>query len=275
MRPHPIKTISKRLDWQEGRECVYKLFDEMSDGSLVMMTRVVFSLLTGLFIASVAILIADPISRADAQQAQEETSYLAQPLFTPAVDYQAFPAIPGCKEEAVREVKYYGCRESRSLYEAALANAKEKNQPLMVIFGFNRCPYCVVLERAVFNPERPVLGRNVARYFSRSALTAYKARKTPLTIPVLRLHARSDHGLKLADELGITKMANDRGWHRVWSPFVVMVNPKTGAMTSESEWEAKEIYCDWSAGVAVSLEKIQVTSAVGAPISPRRRCPKK
>ena len=91
--------------------------------------------------------------------------------------------------------------------------------------------------------------------------------------PYVRLHARAEHGLALADELGITQMAQTAGWHRVWSPFVVFINPKTGAMTSESEWEAKEIYCDWAAGIATSLEKIDMVEA-GEPVMARKRCPK-
>ena len=52
-----------------------------------------------------------------------------------------------------------------------------------------------------------------------------------------------------------------------------LLNPKTGEMSSESEWEAKEIYCDWAAGVATSLEKIDMTEA-GKPVTERKRCPK-
>ena len=99
------------------------------------------------------------------------------------------------------------------------------------------------------------------------------ADEKPFKLPFIRLHARSDHGLVLADELGITEMAVAAGWHRVWSPFVVLVNPKTGAMTSESEWEAKEIYCDWTGGTATSLEKIDMAEA-GEPVMARKRCPK-
>ncbi len=206
--------------------------------------------------------------------AQESRAFIQSPVFTPAVDYAKFPKFENCQEERVREVKYHACRDSRALYEAALADAETKDQPLMVIFGFNKCPYCVVLERGIFNPDRPVRGGNVARYFSTAELETYMAKKQALTIPVLRLHARSEHGLKLADELGITNMAKDRGWHRVWSPFVVLVNPKTGSMTSESEWEAKDVYCDWSANIAVSLEKVGMTQE-GIPYTDRTRCPKK
>jgi hypothetical protein len=44
-------------------------------------------------------------------------------------------------------------------------------------------------------------------------------------------------------------------------------------MTSESEWEATEIYCDWAAGVATSLEKIEMAEA-GEPVTARKRCAK-
>lgn len=224
-----------------------------------------FSLVVSVFVGS-----------ADALEESSDTkprAFIQEPVFKPAVEYEKFPKLENCQEEQVREVKYHACRQSRSLYEAALAKAKENGQPLMVIFGFNKCPYCVVLERSIFDLERPVRGGNVARYFSTSELETYIARKEPLSIPVLRLHARSEHGLKLADELGITKMANDRGWHRVWSPFVVMVNSQTGEMASESEWEAEEVYCDWPANIAVSLEDIGFIEK-GIPYTDRARCKK-
>lgn len=207
-------------------------------------------------------------------QPQPDRAYIQAPVFSPAVDYLTVEKIANCQEEPVRKVKYFACRASRTLYERALKNAKRNNQPLMIIFGFNRCPYCEVLERTMFNPAKPVRGGHVARYFSTSALGTYMAKKAQLDIPVLRLHARSTHGLKLADDLGITQMAKERGWTRVWSPFVVFVNPHTGAMASESEWEAKEVYCDWPANVAVSLEAIGFIEK-GEPYTERKRCPKR
>jgi len=112
--------------------------------------------------------------------------------------------------------------------------AKAMDAPLMVIFGFNKCPYCIKLESEIMDPRNPLRSGDVAQF---------------------------------------TEMANAAGWHRVWSPFVVFVNPKTGEMTSESKWEAKEIYCDWAAGVATSLEKVGMAE-VGEPKVVRERCPK-
>jgi len=225
-----------------------------------------------LFLASMALLIGSSILTAQAQTASDN-SFIQSPVFVPAVDYEAFEKLNNCTEELAREIKYHACRDSRSLYDAALAKAKKAGQPLMVIFGFNRCPYCEVLERSIFNPSTPMRGGHLARYFSKPELKRYMTEKKALTVPVLRLHARSEHGLKLADELAITKMAKDRGWHRVWSPFVVLINPETGAMASHSQWEAKEVYCDWSVNIVTSLENIDFT-AKGEPYTERKRCAK-
>jgi len=189
-------------------------------------------------------------------------------VFTPAVTYTDFALIPNCKEEPVREVRYHACRDSRAIYKAALANAKRQGKPLMVTFGFNKCPYCKVLDADIHNPAKPVTSNRVTQYFAASAKP-----DAPFTLPTVRLHARSEHGLRLADELGMTKMANDRGWHRVWSPFVVFVNPETGAMASESLWESKEIHCDWAANIAVSLENIGMLTR-GEGGAERKRCAK-
>ncbi len=195
------------------------------------------------------------------------------PLFKTAIDYNAVPRIKGCEDEVPRNLKYHNCRDSKILYTRALGTANAMNKPLMVLFGFNKCPYCIKLESEIMDPRNPLRSHDVAQYFSKAQFDEYQAEKDSVKIPFVRLHARSDHGLALADELGITEMANEAGWHRVWSPFVVFVNPKTGEMSSESEWDAKEVYCDWAAGVATSLEKIGMAEA-GAPVAERKRCPK-
>lgn len=206
-------------------------------------------------------------------QPQQTPEFLKSPLFTDALDYTSVDFIEECAEEVVRVVKYHACRDSEALYDVALAKAKENGQPLLVIFGFNKCPYCTVLERNFFNPENPVRNMHIAGYFSRTYLQAYVNAQKSMTIPVLRLHARSKHGLALADKLGVTQMAKERGWHRVWSPFLVMVNPQTGAMASQSEWEAKEVYCDWPANIVVTLEDVGFVSK-GIPYTERKRCVK-
>lgn len=203
----------------------------------------------------------------------ELAAFERAPIFKAALDYNAIPRIEGCDDEVPRNVKYHNCRDSKAIYTRALATAKAMDKPLMVIFGFNKCPYCIKLESEIMDPRDPLKSGDVAQYFSAAEHAKYMAAEKSLKIPYVRLHARSDHGLALADELGVTEMANAAGWHRVWSPFVVFVNPKTGAMTSESKWEAKEIYCDWAAGVATSLEKIDMAEA-GEPVTVRKRCPK-
>lgn len=194
-------------------------------------------------------------------------------VFKAALDYNAIPLIDGCTDEVPRDMKYHNCRDSKAIYTRALATAKAMDKPLMVIWGFNKCPYCLKLESEIMDPRKPLRSRDVAQYFSDAQHAKYMAAEKPFKLPYVRLHARSEHGLALADELGVTEMAKAAGWHRVWSPFVVFVNPQTGAMTSESEWEAKEVYCDWAAGVATSLEKIEMAEA-GEPVTVRKRCPK-
>ena len=203
----------------------------------------------------------------------ELAAFERAPVFKTALDYNAIPRIEGCVDEVPRDVKYHNCRDSKAIYTRALSTAKAMDKPLMVIFGFNKCPYCIKLESEIMDPRKPLRSNDVAQYFSKVEHAKYMADEKPFKLPFIRLHARADHGLALADELGITEMAKAAGWHRVWSPFVVFINPKTGAMTSESEWEAKEIYCDWAAGIATSLEKIDMAEA-GEPVTARKRCPK-
>ena len=190
-------------------------------------------------------------------------------VFVDAIDYAAIPSMENCQEERVKEVRYYQCKSSKDIYLAGLKAAKAQNKPLMVTFGFNTCPYCKVLDAEIYDPKNPVTREAVQQYLSVNAA----AKLEDFSLPQIRIHARSDHGLQLANDLGVTQMAQARGWHRVWSPFIVFVNPETGAMASESQWEAKEIYCDWAANIAVSLEKNGYVTR-GKPQTHRKRCPK-
>lgn len=203
----------------------------------------------------------------------ELAAFERAPVFQAALDYNGVPRMKGCVDEVPRDVKYHNCRDSKLLYTRALGTANAMDKPLMVIFGFNKCPYCIKLESEIMDPRNPLRSHDVAKYFSAAEYAKYQAGEDSVKLPFIRLHARADHGLALADELGITEMAVAAGWHRVWSPFVVFVNPKTGEMTSESEWEATEVYCDWAAGVATSLEKIGMAEA-GEPMTLRKRCAK-
>ncbi len=203
----------------------------------------------------------------------ELAAFETAPIFKAALDYNAIPHIEGCTDEVPRDLKYHNCRDSKAIYTRALTTAKAMDKSLMVIFGFNKCPYCIKLESEIMDPRKPLRSHDVTQYFSNTEHAKYKATGKGFKLPYVRLHARSEHGLALADELGVTEMANAAGWHRVWSPFVVFVNPRTGVMTSESEWEAKEVYCDWTANIAVSLEKIDMAEA-GEPVTARKRCPK-
>jgi hypothetical protein len=196
---------------------------------------------------------------------------LQAPLFEPALEYSEIPRLEDCEDRTLRPPKYHECRDSAAIYAKAFANAKAKNQPLMVIFGFDTCPSCAAMDKVVFNSKRPMTNNHLVRYLSRPALNQYVGGGKPLTISFVYIHSRSKHGLKLADDLGVTKMAKDRGWHRVWSPFILFVDPQTGDMHSESYWEAKSVFCDWGAEFATGIEAIGYAAA-GKPYIERKRC---
>jgi len=204
-------------------------------------------------------------------QQKQMTALMQAPLFEPALDYSEIPSIDDCVEKTLGPPKYHACRDSRAIYDTALQNATTKGQPLMVIFGFDTCPSCKAMARVAFNPKAPMANTHLVRYLSKPAINKIVVENTPLKISVVRIHSRSRHGLNLADELGATKMAKDRGWHRVWSPFILFVNPQTGKMHSESLWEAEELYCDWGAEFAASLEGVDFV-VPGQPYTERKRC---
>lgn len=208
-------------------------------------------------------------SAVQAQSALDKA--LDTPLMELAVDYETIPLIDGCEPAFKRAPLYHECRDSRAIYDKAIANAKAKKQALMVIFGFNTCPACRAYESLMFDPAMPLINEDLMYYASTKDVTAYEKAAKPTKISLVRIHARSPHGLKLADDIGVTDMAKARGWHRVWSPFVLFVNPETGAMHSERYWEAEDTFCDARMELAVNMEAIGMANK-GTPLYPRKRC---
>ena len=76
------------------------------------------------------------------------------PLFVPAVDYADFTPAPGCAAD-VPDATYRACIDPRALYAAAIESAQAADNPLMVIWGFEECPYCKKFAAEEMNPENP------------------------------------------------------------------------------------------------------------------------
>lgn len=245
------------------------------------MTRFILSIITPLIMAltfsfaPVAAQVGPPSGPPAVDKVQDAfEKQLATPLFTPAIDYQKIDRLPACRDEVRRNMRYHNCRDSREIYTAALAAAKRDGKPLAIFFGFNRCPYCAVLHKQIFDPARPMRDANLVRYFSKPAIENYGRSGEALELPYVNIHARSDHGLKLADDLGVTALAKERGWHRVWSPFIVFVDPATEKLASQNYWEAPETHCDPMADFAVNLEELGMIKK-GPPVKQRKRCERK
>lgn len=231
--------------------------------------RIFIAFIIALFAAAVPVTAQDGMTPID--------KALTSPLFEPAIDYADIPRIENCKEKVPEaRLRYHACRESKAVYEAALASAKAKDQALMVIFGFNTCPACLSMERTLFRDDSPIENQDIVAFFSENEVENYIAAQTqdslsPMKISMVRLHGRSEHGQQLAHDLGLTDIAKSRGWHRVWSPFIVFVNPKTGKMHTESYWDPETRYCNWMAEFAASLQGIEMIDD-GKPYRERKRC---
>ena len=177
-------------------------------------------------------------------------------LFVDAVDYATLQTEGGCKDDPANAI-YYACIDSETLYEAAVASAKERGTPLMVIWGFNECPYCKVFDGENFNPEAPWKTADFIKKLTpdqRSAMTAEA--RAGYQISVVRLNARTQNGLDFADKLGVTDLARERGWHRVWSPFIMVVDPDTRTIHTEEKWNAQWSFCESASEFIVNLVAI-------------------
>ncbi len=177
-------------------------------------------------------------------------------LFVDAVDYAALSPEAGCPQDPPDPI-YYACIDSETLYEAAIASAKENATPLMVIWGFNECPYCKVFDGENFNPQAPWKTADFIKKLTpvqRSAMTPEA--RAAFRISVVRLNARTQHGLDFADKIGVTDLARERGWHRVWSPFIMVVDPETRAIHTEEKWNAQWSFCESASEFIVNLVAI-------------------
>ncbi len=177
-------------------------------------------------------------------------------LFVDAVDYEALQPEGGCGEDPENAI-YHSCIDSETLYTSALESAKAAGNPLMVIWGFNECPYCKVFDSENFDPDKPWTTAGFMKKLrpeQRAALSP--ERRSTFQISLVRLHSRTPDGLAFADELGVTDMAEARGRHRVWSPFIMVVNPETGEMHTEEKWNAQWSFCDSASEFIVNLVAI-------------------
>lgn len=179
-----------------------------------------------------------------------------KPLFVSAVDYADFTPVPGCTAD-VDDATYRACIDPRALYAAAIESATEADNPLMVIWGFEECPYCKKFAAEEMNPENPRLIRD----FVGNTLTEAQRATLPdngrdFQISVLHLHVRAPMGEALAEQLGVTDIARSRGWHRVWSPFVTFTRPGSHTFVAQTQFQQGEKPCNYVDDFAISLEQI-------------------
>ena len=186
-----------------------------------------------------------------------KNEFLKDPLFEPAVDYTTAKHLPDCTPRNGERTIYHECLDSDALYEAAIVAAKAKGQPLMVLFGFDECPSCAQLDGKLF-PKKPLAKIELTDFVSDKAYDQMIDEKSAPTISVVRIHIRNKNAEALAERLGVVKMANDRGWHRLWSPFILMVDPKTGKMHSEESWRGSDYHCyGYMSEIATNLEALK------------------
>lgn len=179
-----------------------------------------------------------------------------KPLFVDAIDYADFTPAAGCTAD-VPDATYRACLDPRALYAAAVESAEAADNPLMVIWGFEECPYCKKFAAEEMNPESP---RTISDFTTN---TLSKAQRDSLPnsgkdfqISVLHLHVRAPDGASLAEALGVTDIARERGWHRVWSPFVSFTRPGTNTFVAQTQFEQGEKPCNYVDDFAISLEQL-------------------
>ena len=193
---------------------------------------------------------------------------LKAPLFDDSFDYEAVAKLPNCNQRVTPRTKYFKCSDPSELFDAAKDWAKASEQPLMVIFGFDECPSCKALEHLYFGRKEPVTKEMFVPFVSD---VQAKTKDIP-TISVARIHIRNSNAEALVDSLGLVDYAESKNWHRLWSPFIVLFDPKTGEWHSEETWDSEIVYCyDAIAEIAVSLEELDFMEK-GKTLKFREKC---
>ena len=178
---------------------------------------------------------------------------LKAPLFDTNFDYDAVSTLANCNQRVTPRTKYFKCKNSAELFDAAKDWAKTSDQPLMIIFGFDECPSCQAIEHLYFGRKEPISKEMFIPFISD---TQAKTKDIP-TISVARIHIRNENAEALVKRPGLVDYAESKNWHRLWSPFIVLFDPKTGEWHSEETWDSEIVYCyDAIAEIAVSLEKL-------------------
>lgn len=178
------------------------------------------------------------------------------PLFVKAVDYADFTPEAGCTSDEP-DATYRACLDPDELYAAAVQSAQDADNPLMVVWGFEECPYCMKFEAEELNPESPRSIQDfVTNTLSDSQRESLPNEGSDFQISVLHVHVRAPAGAALAERLGVTDIARERGWHRVWSPFVSFTRPGSDTFVAQTQFEQGEKPCNYVDDFAISLQQL-------------------
>ena len=201
----------------------------------------------------------------------EEAAVPQGPLvFEKAVDYAAFQPIEGCTGERAKPT-YFKCLDPRQLYDAAFSRAQEEGRPLMIVWGFDECPSCMALEKTELSGKK---AWTVDR-FLKDALTpaqreAALASQDDYRILNLKIDVRRPSGNALAEELGVTAIARERGFDRIRTPFITLTNTETGVLVSQAEREAGARPCNRADEFVLNL--VEAGFLPDDPSRERRKC---
>lgn len=198
----------------------------------------------------------------------QATNPATTPLFVEAVDYADFTPAAGCTAD-VPDATYRACLDPRALYAAAVESAQEADNPLMVIWGFEECPYCKKFAAEEMNPENPrSIEDFITNTLSESQRNSLPNAGKDFQISVLHLHVRAPDGASLAEALGVTDIARERGWHRVWSPFVSFTRPGSNTFVAQTQFQQGEKPCNYVDDFAISLEQLDYIPADDSKVRP-------
>lgn len=184
-----------------------------------------------------------------------------EPLFVPAIDYADFTPAAGCTAD-VANATYRACIDPDALYAAAVKSATDAGNPLMVIWGFEECPYCKKFAQDEMDPNKPRTTRDfVSNTLSKKQRNSLPNAGADFQISFVHLHVRAAAGAALAERLGVTDIARERGWHRVWSPFVSFTRPGSDTFVAQTQFQQGEKPCAYVDDFAISLEQLEYIPA--------------
>lgn len=91
----------------------------------------------------------------------------------------------------------------------------------------------------------------------RNKFNKYTNGRNQIASVKMNSHGSFKHFQDFADKIGANSLASDLGWHKVWSPLYMIVNPSTGEIAA-NDWFGGYQLCNYAEEINVGLQQVGI-----------------